>query len=87
LPGRVIRTKSVRTHGIGTPKLAALALLAGLVFDLTGCANVAAYERGKLAHPTMKPGDAASVARDHVYAIQEGAMGGAVGASSGCGCN
>jgi hypothetical protein len=52
-----------------------------------GCANVAAYERGKLAHPTMVPSDAASVARDHVYAVQEGAMGGSLGAASGCGCN
>jgi hypothetical protein len=54
---------------------------------LPACANVAAYERGKLAHPTMVPTDATSVAREHVYAIQEGAMGGSVGASSGCGCN
>ena len=55
--------------------------------SLSACANVAAYERGKLAHPTMAPSDATSVAREHVYAIQEGAMGGSVGASSGCGCN
>ncbi len=53
----------------------------------SGCANVAAYERGKLAHPTMAPSDAISPAREHVYAIQEGAMGGTVGAASGCGCN
>ena len=58
-----------------------------LTSSLPACANVAAYERGKLAHPTMAPGDATSVAREHVYAIQEGAMGGSVGASSGCGCN
>lgn len=61
----------------------------GLVLASTtgGCAHVAAYERGKLAHPTMAPGDADSAAREHVYAIQEGAMGGSVGAASGCGCN
>jgi len=53
----------------------------------SGCANVAAYERGKLAHPTMAPSDGTSVAREHVYAIQEGAMGGTIGAASGCGCN
>jgi hypothetical protein len=53
----------------------------------SACANVAAYERGKLAHPTMSPSDGTSVARDHVYAIQEGAMGGTMGAASGCGCN
>lgn len=51
------------------------------------CGQVAAYERGKLAHPTMSPDDASSVARDHVYAVQEGTMGGTVGAASGCGCN
>ena len=54
---------------------------------LPACANVAAYERGKLAHPTMAPSDGTSVAREHVYAIQEGAMGGTIGAASGCGCN
>ena len=53
----------------------------------SACANVAAYERGKLAHPTMMPSDATSAAREHVYAIQEGALGGSVGVSSGCGCN
>jgi len=58
-----------------------------LVSASSGCAHVAAYERGKLAHPTMAPGDADSAAREHVYAIQEGAMGGSVGAASGCGCN
>lgn len=69
------------TRGLGFAAVAAMALIS------SACANVAAYERGKLAHPTMAPGDADSVAREHVYAIQEGAMGGAVGASSGCGCN
>ena len=59
-----------------------LVLLAG-----AGCAEVAVYERGRLAHPTMKPDEGASAGREHVYAIHEGAMGGHVGASSGCGCN
>lgn len=54
---------------------------------LPSCANVAAYERGKLAHPTMAPGDGTSVAREHVYAVEEGTMGGTMGAASGCGCN
>ncbi|HEX4336579.1 MAG TPA: DUF4266 domain-containing protein [Polyangiaceae bacterium] len=53
----------------------------------SGCTTVAAYERGRLAHPTMSPSDASSVAREHVYAIQEGAMGGTLGVASGCGCN
>src|ERR1043165_5227565 len=68
-----IRTRE-RSHG------AALLLLA-LTLSSAGCANVAAYERGKLAHPTMSPSDTSSVAREHVYAIQEGAMGGSVGAA------
>jgi hypothetical protein len=63
------------------------ALLATFALTASACANVAAYERGKLAHPTMAPSDAASAAREHVYAIQEGALGGSVGVSSGCGCN
>ena len=65
--------------------ICALALMFG--GGLPACANVAAYERGKLAHPTMVPSDAASPAREHVYAIQEGAMGGSLGVASGCGCN
>jgi hypothetical protein len=54
---------------------------------LSGCGKVAAYERGKLAHPTMEADAAASTGQDHVYAIHEGAMGGSVGIASGCGCN
>jgi hypothetical protein len=63
------------------------ALALTITGGLSACANVAAYERGKLAHPTMVPSDAASAAREHVYAIQEGAMGGSLGVASGCGCN
>jgi hypothetical protein len=66
------------------PLLVVTALLA---LTASACTNVAAYQRGKLAHFTMRPSDASSVAQAHVYAIQEGAMGGAVGAVSGCGCN
>ena len=66
--------------------LGALIVSCGL-FGLTACGKVAAYERGKLAHPTMDPGDAASTGQDHVYAIHEGALGGTVGVASGCGCN
>jgi hypothetical protein len=53
----------------------------------TACANVAPYERGRLAHPSMDPSDARSAARAHVRAVQEGASGGEIGTSSGCGCN
>jgi hypothetical protein len=64
-------------------------LVAACLFGLgsSACSSVAAYQRGNLAHFTMKPGDASSVGRAHVYAIQEGALGGEVGAASGCGCN
>jgi hypothetical protein len=64
-------------------------LVAACLFALasSACSNVAAYQRGNLAHFTMKPSDASSVGRAHVYAIQEGAVGGEVGAASGCGCN
>lgn len=75
-------SSSKMTHG-----RLALGVLLVLVSTLSGCAHVAAYERGKLAHPTMAPSDGTSVAREHVYAIQEGPMGGSVGAASGCGCN
>src|SRR5215208_4868067 len=66
-----------------------LSIVAVCLFGLgTGaCSSVAAYQRGNLAHFTMKPSDASSVGRAHVYAIQEGAFGGEVGAASGCGCN
>jgi hypothetical protein len=58
-----------------------LALLA------TGCANVAPWERGRLAHPSMAPDARASVGREHMHAVQEGATGGAVTVESSCGCN
>lgn len=54
---------------------------------VSGCANVAAYQRERLAHPTMNAAHAQSVALEHVRAVQEGAMGGELGAASGCGCN
>lgn len=54
---------------------------------LSGCADVHAYQRGRLASPTMDPSDAASMGQEHVQAVHEGATGGHVGATSGCGCN
>ena len=59
-----------------------LSLLAG-----AGCAPVAPYERGKLAHPTMAAGDLAGFGEGHLRAITEGATGGNGGTGSGCGCN
>ncbi len=61
-----------------------------LVFVLAtggGCATVKPYQRGKLAHPTMLLGDLSRAGAAHVYAIQEGAVGGDSGAKGGCGCN
>ncbi len=51
------------------------------------CANVPAYERGKLAHPSMVTSDIASPSEQHVRAVQEGAIGGGASAGGGCGCN
>jgi hypothetical protein len=62
----------------------------GLVSILTlsaGCAHVAAYDRGQLAHTTMVRADLDGPAAAHVHAVHEGAMGGGSVAESGCGCN
>lgn len=69
-----------------TTKLLAIVLLAALSGGL-GCAQLKPYERGKLAHPTMLLTDTARAGAAHVYAIEEGAVGGGSGAEGGCGCN
>jgi hypothetical protein len=61
----------------------AFALLAALA----GCAHLAPYERGALAHPTMTTGDVVSPSEEHVRAVHEGATGGSFSAGGGCGCN
>jgi hypothetical protein len=53
----------------------------------SGCARLRPWERGRLAHPTMLLTDQARPGEAHVYAIQEGAIGGASAAEGGCGCN
>ena len=53
----------------------------------TGCARVAPYERGQLAHPTMTAEDISSGMEEHVRAVSEGAAGGLGGGGGGCGCN
>jgi hypothetical protein len=58
-----------------------------LLLAANSCAHVAPQERERLAHPTMEPDDAASIGRTHLHSVQEGAIGGEVGVSSGCGCN
>jgi hypothetical protein len=52
-----------------------------------GCAHVAPYERGKLAHPMMTADDLDGPAAAHVAAVHEGATGGGSLSESGCGCN
>ena len=64
-----------------------LLLVAALAFALAGCTHVRPWERGKLAHPTMVGPGVPGAAEEHVYAVQEGAVGGSGGAESGCGCN
>jgi hypothetical protein len=61
-------------------------LIAGVI-GIAGCATVPPYERGPLAHPTMKTSDPAGVGEAHARAIQEGAMGGGFEVGGGCGCN
>jgi hypothetical protein len=51
------------------------------------CAHVPPYARERLAHPTMQMDDMSTAAEAHVHAVHEGAAGGSVAASSGCGCN
>jgi hypothetical protein len=69
------------------PRSSALAALVLIALAAAGCAHVPPYQRGKLAHPTMLLGDLAGPAEAHVYAIQEGATGGASSVEGGCGCN
>jgi Domain of unknown function (DUF4266) len=61
--------------------IALVALLQG------SCATVPVYERSRLAHPTMAPDDGSTLSRDHVYVVHEGAVGGSLQTTSGCGCN
>ena len=75
-----------RTSTLGARLIALVAMTVALG-AATGCANVAPYERGKLAHPTMAAGDLAGAGENHLRAISEGAIGGSGGTGSGCGCN
>ena len=66
--------------------MAALALV-GVTAATASCTHVAPYERGKLAHRTMKAEDLSGPGGSHVRSVLEGATGGSIGAESGCGCN
>ena len=89
MPSRLSSIKSVvlahfseRWSSYFTAFVLAIGLVGG-----SGCAPVAPYERGKLAHPTMTAGDLAGFGESHLRAITEGAIGGSGGTGSGCGCN
>ena len=58
-----------------------------LLCGALSCTPVPPYQRGLLAHPTMKTSDPAGVGEAHARAIQEGAMGGGFEVGGGCGCN
>ncbi len=68
-------------------KLIVIVVAATALACSSGCASVAPYERGKLAHPTMVASDMAGFGESHLRAISEGATGGNGGTGSGCGCN
>ena len=61
--------------------------LVAFVLQTVACVHVKPWERGKLAHPTMGAGSMAGPGEVHMYGVHEGAVGGADGAESGCGCN
>jgi hypothetical protein len=74
--------------GSGWARLVILALAGSpAVIGLADCAPVLAFERGRLAHPTMRTSDVAGAADLHVRSVQEGATGGSAGVGGGCGCN
>jgi hypothetical protein len=69
------------------PPLHALVVLLTLALMESGCASVPAYDRGRLAQPSMTTSDLAHPSEEHVRAVQEGATGGGFAAGGGCGCN
>jgi hypothetical protein len=65
-----------------------VALLISLVAaGQLACTHVPPFQRGRLAHPTMLLQETAGPGEAHVYAIQEGAVGGGAAVEGGCGCN
>lgn len=61
------------------------ALLLGA--SASACTPIKPYERGLLAHPSMSGNRLSGPGVSHMQAVHEGAMGGAIGAEGGCGCN
>ena len=70
------------------PRTALLLASAALTGLLTGCADVAAWERGVLARPHMAPDPTPlrSQLRGHVQASREAAPPAGAGDGGGCGC-
>lgn len=65
----------------------ALVGLAALPWVTTGCERVNAYNRQKLAHPSMTTEDLSTPIDGHVRGLSEGAAGGLSAGGGGCGCN
>jgi hypothetical protein len=68
----------------------ALASLAIVAVNLSGCAHVAPYERGELSRPGMDVQQREALRGSfykHVYDSREGAMATSEHAGGGCGCN
>ena len=72
---------------LGARKMVVLGFFAVALGLASGCASVAPYERGTLAHPSMSPDDMSTGFDEHVRAVSEGATGGFGGAGGGCGFN
>lgn len=62
------------------------ALVLASSVTLAGCTHVRPWERSQLAHHSMTT-EQTGPATAHVYAVQEGAVGGEGAGNSGCGCN
>jgi hypothetical protein len=79
---------SSRTHRLRRrARVLSIALAVVASITVSGCAQLRPWERGRLAHPTMLLTDQGRTVDAHVYAIQEGAVGGGSAAEGGCGCN
>lgn len=62
--------------------------LVGILLALAGCMKpVSAYQREKLAHPSMTTEDLSTSMDGHVRGVSEGAAGGLSAGGGGCGCN
>ncbi|MGR8934211.1 MAG: DUF4266 domain-containing protein [Gammaproteobacteria bacterium] len=64
------------------------ALLFGAAICITGCSNVAPWERGHLAkaHMALEPYPEESAWRGHIYGSREAAAGKETAGGGGCGC-